>query len=131
MTKIGLSAWKFFSNPARPQIAASEWLIIASLKNCSPRCSRANGCSEDKLFDQIRNNLKTIYKSKPNFFLLFSTGCNIETVLDYFAEKNLVELNEKNKKIYWKITDDGETYINKKAPFAEKVFGDKIVGLLK
>lgn len=122
MNRNVLHAWRVFSNPARPQIAATEWLIIATLKMC-PRA----GCTTDELFQKMLPVLKNIRKAKPRFFLQLSAGCDVRSVLDFFSSKKLICSVGSQNRLAWQITNKGENYVKIKSASMKSILGDKVI----
>jgi len=97
----GERIWKSLQNPSSKDIAASEWLLLLTIYQ------NENICLKD-INKKLSEFWEKIYKNNLNFYILWSTGYEIDEELVRYKDIGILKITKwKDEEPCWSLTDRG------------------------
>jgi hypothetical protein len=113
----GERVWKSLLSPSTNDVAASEWLLLFTI------FSNKSVCLND-IRSKIAEIWEDVQESNPNFYLVWSTGYDMEKELMRYEDIGMLEITEwKNKEPCWQLTGKGIQVLYDWRPNVEKILG--------
>ena len=110
---------ELLENPSREHIASSQWILMHAIS-----LHKTEGASLGQI---VHNMAKLLKKTREvevnrNFFLMWSTGHDLENVLIEFTDMKLLELHWRDEEPVWVLTEKGSNLLRNRADLAPAGF---------
>lgn len=106
--------WELLSNPARDQIATSQWLLLYSVSKHG-----SNGGHFPQIREELHQLVKNARDRDNDFFLMWSSGYDLKDMLCQFCKTGFLQESQENP-TRWKITKRGKQLLRQGSKFAPK-----------